>query len=309
MKRLFLPLGLAALSVVCVLPAEAQVPDHLKCYKIKDALHVGGTADLDTPQFGLDPGCTIMKTSLFCVPATKTNVAVTNEATGQPITPLPVGAGASGARPDDRICYKVRCPTPATSIAHQSVTDQFGNRTVSRFRASLVCTPAFKGNARFVDNGDGTVTDNYTGLQWEKKNGADGEEDPTNPHDVDNTYSLTDGTGGTANSVFLRRLNFCGGKFDGTMVLPLFAGHCDRRLPTVKELRTILTPPCPGNRFPCIDPVFGPTIPGTYWSSTHGNSGPDGNFGFRVSFQHGTVDNEFEDIPFPVRAVRGGSAD
>jgi hypothetical protein len=106
---------------------------------------------------------------------------VTNKRTGTPITPLPV----YGAQPGDRICYKVKCPNHPTN---QSVTDQFGTRTLSKFKASLVCTPAFRGPARFIDNGNGTVTDNSTGLQWEKKDGAS--EGPAgNLHDVDNPYT------------------------------------------------------------------------------------------------------------------------
>ncbi|MFN8641781.1 MAG: hypothetical protein U0802_09040 [Candidatus Binatia bacterium] len=42
--------------------------------------------------------------------------------------------------------------------------------------------------ARFIDNGDGTVTDTRTGLQWEQKEDADGEANYGNPHDVDSTY-------------------------------------------------------------------------------------------------------------------------
>src|SRR5215468_6871665 len=37
----------------------------------------------------------------------------------------------------------------------------------------------------FVDQGL-TVLDTCTHLEWEKKDGADGAEDPANPHDVDN---------------------------------------------------------------------------------------------------------------------------
>ena len=42
--------------------------------------------------------------------------------------------------------------------------------------------PPLCGPGRFVDNGDGTITDPETGLMWEKKDGAGG------IHDVDNWY-------------------------------------------------------------------------------------------------------------------------
>jgi len=140
-----------AVAVFVAAPVRAQVPDHLKCYKIKDTLNLGGTADLDTPQFGVDPGCKISKAQLFCVPATKANVSVVNKKTRQSIAPLPF----SGApQPGDQICYKVKCPTPLTPIPDQVVTDQFGNRTLTKLKASFVCVPAVKGTAYC---GDGTI--------------------------------------------------------------------------------------------------------------------------------------------------------
>jgi len=42
---------------------------------------------------------------------------------------------------------------------------------------------------RFVDNGDGTITDHDTGLVWEKKIQLDEDPDPANPHDADNEYA------------------------------------------------------------------------------------------------------------------------
>ena len=42
---------------------------------------------------------------------------------------------------------------------------------------------------RFVDNGNGTITDTCTGLMWEKKDSGHDTPDPDNLHDVDNRYS------------------------------------------------------------------------------------------------------------------------
>src|SRR5262249_55765309 len=80
--------------------------------------------------------------------------------------------------------------------------------------------------ARYVDNGDGTVTDKLTGLQWEKKT------DDASVHDRDDRYSWGAGgagAAGTAYTSFLAALNGA-----------CFAGHCDWRLPTLTELQTIL---------------------------------------------------------------------
>ncbi len=43
-------------------------------------------------------------------------------------------------------------------------------------------------SSRYVDNRNGTISDNETGLTWEKKIKLDDVEDYLNPHDVDNSY-------------------------------------------------------------------------------------------------------------------------
>lgn len=118
---------------------------------------------------------------------------------------------------------------------------------------------------RYADNGNGSVTDYDTGLQWEKKGAAGGGPNYADPHDMDNTYRWsdfikTDGTG------FLEQLN--GESGTGTSVNACFASHCDWRLPTILELQTILIEPYPCGTSPCIDPIFGPTATYDYWSST-----------------------------------------
>lgn len=44
------------------------------------------------------------------------------------------------------------------------------------------------GNPCFTDPGDGTIHDSCTGLQWEKKNGAKGAQNPGDLHNVNNVY-------------------------------------------------------------------------------------------------------------------------
>jgi len=120
---------------------------------------------------------------------------------------------------------------------------------------------------RYKDNGDGTVTDLSSGLQWEQKNAGDDVPDYTNPHDADNAYTwgnlpecpIVGCPNGTVFTDFLGRLNY--NMTDKTTTYwPCFAGHCDWRLPTIFELATIMdfnSPTCGGGA--CVDPIFGPT--------------------------------------------------
>jgi hypothetical protein len=171
---------------------------------------------------------------------------------------------------------------------------------------------------RFVDNGDGTVTDHLTGLQWEKKDNLDLMVIDADPHDADNSYTWSaSGTApdGTVYTDFLAKLNN-GASTDGKAMTPItgcFAGHCDWRLPSIVELQGILDFSAPGcgsgiPPLPCIDPAFGPTqgsIPG-YWSAIA--YAPSPFAAWVVDFGNGGVFINFKQGPSPwVRAVRGGS--
>jgi hypothetical protein len=123
---------------------------------------------------------------------------------------------------------------------------------------------------RYVDNGDGTVTDYDTGLMWEQKT------DDGSVHDKDNVYSWTATVGGTtpdgtAFTAFLGTLNNGTGTFPALTTSGCFAGHCDWRLPVIEELAGIAdlgVPGC-GSGSPCIDQaVFGPTVADHHWSAT-----------------------------------------
>lgn len=157
---------------------------------------------------------------------------------------------------------------------------------------------------RFIDNGDGTVTDAQTGLMWEQKT------DDGSIHDKDDTYDwATSGVppNGDAFQVFLSELNFAESA-DGTTSTGCFAGYCDWRLPTVEELQTILVEPHPCSTSPCIDPIFGPTQAVDYWSRTSLAGGiPELLNAWVVGFGDGSVGTIAKSGFACVRAVRTGS--
>jgi hypothetical protein len=83
----------------------------------------------------------------------------------------------------------------------------------------------------FVDNGNGTITDNVTGLMWEKLS------DNGDIHDKDNTY--------TGLSAAIARAN--------TLNMANFAGHNDWRVPNIRELASL---PRYGSQNPAVHPAF-----------------------------------------------------
>jgi hypothetical protein len=183
------------------------------------------------------------------------------------------------------------CPADDTVI--KGKTDAYTDTVAALIGAGAV---------RFQDNGDGTVTDYQTGLQWEKKDSGN---TPT-VHNVNNTYSRSQfiTTGGTG---FLDQINNCVSS-DGSTVTGGFAGHCDWRLPSIVELQGIVdltASGCVGGS-PCIDPVFGSTVADFYWSATTNADSQD--FGWFVSFHYTSTGSlgVFKDYNGAVRAVRTG---
>ena len=164
--------------------------------------------------------------------------------------------------------------------------------------------------SHYVDNGDGTVTDNQTGLMWEQMiSGSDSRCNLFGSLDVRCENIGWGWTGsnpatepdGVLYSYFLQGLNgmdfFHGGQAD------CFAGHCDWRIPTLAELRSLLLPPGPISLpCPCIDLIFGPNPLGNFWSS---NSVVGNNTdAWGVNFGNGLVFHEAKTFGNFARAVR-----
>jgi Protein of unknown function (DUF1566) len=157
--------------------------------------------------------------------------------------------------------------------------------------------------ARYLDNGDGTISDTTTGLMWEKKTGTVGErEDRTDAHNVNNTYRRSetddgDRPDGAAFTKFLFQLNH-ETSANGIDLAGCFANHCDWRLPSIDELKGIVDS---DTENPSIDPIFGPTQSQRYWSATTDDGFP--HAAWRVHFADGNVQIVGKRFALFVRAV------
>ncbi len=117
---------------------------------------------------------------------------------------------------------------------------------------------------RFTANGDGTVTDTCTGLIWQQE---------TAP----------------GRKSWCEALAYC-----ENLTL---AGRSDWRLPTVRELQSLVDY---GRHDPALDPVFGSVSP-FYWSSTTFVFAPEN--AWVVGFLHGHVGNAVKQDTYSVLAV------
>jgi hypothetical protein len=138
---------------------------------------------------------------------------------------------------------------------------------------------------RFVDNQDGTVTDNCTGLVWLKDTADVNGDGETNVND------------GNDSATWCGALSFCENLS--------FAGHDDWRLPNMLELQSLVSngPPAPR-----IDPIFG-AVASFYWSSTTVADFPTNRWS--VNFGSGELHIQIKtggmgDSDGYIRAVRGG---
>ena len=214
-----------------------------------------------------------------------------------------------------------------SGLAHKSGCNQ---QVIKAFRAGVqagaVASAIFPGDGAghgaalsYTNNGDGTATDNNTGLMWEVK------DDLRGVHDVGNTYtwSICCGTDrlppdGTLFSEFLNTLNnTCNGAGSidctaagnaacGAAACGL-GGHRDWRIPHIKELQSIVSY---RGDLRSIDPTIDPTFPGltaasSYWSSTEGTFP---TLAWVVRFNTGGLDTPGKSTAIGVRgrAVRGG---
>ncbi len=159
--------------------------------------------------------------------------------------------------------------------------------------------------------GGGTmIKDNITKLIWERKQNKDNIKNYNNPHDADNTYTWCDTNpetnGGDKGGCGLHNTE----SFIAALNSSKFGGYSDWRMPTLKELSTLLD-------FSEANPIintsfFSNTMSAFYWSATT-------NAGFAIhawllhfkdGFNYGNnfYGNSNKIYRYHVRAVRGGQA-
>jgi hypothetical protein len=145
--------------------------------------------------------------------------------------------------------------------------------------------------ASYTDNGDGTVSDNVSGLMWEKL------ADDGSIHDKDTLYTWA---------------NAFSSKIAGLNALS-FAGYNDWRLPNIKELQSIINfgvanpstyPQLTNGCMPgCTVLTCSCNLIASYWSSTTVGTGASA---WVVFFSEGRTIFTLKSGTFSVRAVRGG---
>jgi len=200
------------------------------------------------------------------------------------------------------------CNPPATATATPPLLPSATpTQTASATRtatSSRTPTPT----PRFIDNGNGTITDTTTNLVWEKKS------DDGGPHDYNDnpasmyTWSASGSTqpNGTV-FAFVQALNNTN-----------FGGRRDWRLPTLEELQTIVSTGgiMPGR--PVVPPAFDDDcLPGcsvtqcsctralNYWTRTVDVT--NNQRAWYVLFNNGQSGTALKTLAFPARAVSGGA--
>ena len=155
----------------------------------------------------------------------------------------------------------------------------------------------------FTNNGDGTITDNKTGLMWRQcsqgqlDDGSCTDGCPGSPTDFSG-YGCGNDDGTAANYAW-------GDAFGeiAAMNAANYAGHSDWRLPNVKEMQSIVdysqqNPAINGTYFPNTD------TNNYYWTST--TYAPYSQLAWIVYFYDGYVGNALKDTTSTVRPVRAG---
>ena len=205
-------------------------------------------------------------------------------------------------------CYnntgEIPCPSPGEDFYGQDAQYHGPVRSYTKLGYNGVELP----DTATQDDGWIMTRDNVTGFIWEIKTNKDGDKNYDDPHDADNTYTWYDsnpatnggdaGTPGdeTDTEDFINELN-----------ADQFGGHSDWRIPTIKELSSLVNSDIP-YPWTTIDTTWFPhTLPFDYWSST--TSVTCAVCEWLVKFNFGLANYYYRSDSRCVRAVRSGRVD
>ena len=200
----------------------------------------------------------------------------------------------------DSIWDEITCPAPGQPFYGQDAQYEGWTRSYTKLGQNGTVLPysATQANGWFM------TRDNVTGLVWEMKT------DDGGIHDKDNNYTWCDtnpltnswnqgwcGSGVTPadTEAFIKALNDAH-----------FGGFSDWRMPTIKELSSLVNSSIPYGG-PTIDAAWFPNtaVLYDYWSSTtYATFFSDS--AWSVDFSSGAVHSVCKSFPYPVRAVRAG---
>jgi hypothetical protein len=290
------------------LPVSAAPADGPRiCYKVKCPDMVP-TNLVATDQFGTRTFTRVKKVSMLCTPAT-THATYCGDGVIDP------GEQCEGANLNGATCGSIGYTGGALGCAPGCRFDTSGcagtacTGGMPATGQTTSYTPGDDGDVRagkplsYTDNGDGTFTDNNTGLVWEKK-GADG-----GLHDYTKRFAWQPGPGSIWE--WIDQVNAEDGHGLGWKT--------DWRIPNVRELQSILiyTVSYPQ---PQVAPVFNTACtPGCTtidcsctaalesWSSTASADVFFPNEAWWVRFDLGVAAYEEKSEAYAVRAVRGGN--
>lgn len=203
----------------------------------------GGKADCLAPKPEQKPYA--ISAYVIAVPAPGSTAGVLTAYPSDQLPP-PVGAGSTvnfaagqitGNTTNITLCES-DCPTDGEFAVLARNTDEHVVVDIQGYFYPMPIESKPEPTARFVDNGDGTFSDNETGLMWEKKENYDNVIDRTNPHDADNLYTWTyeddsdlTNPDGTLFYEFLALVN----KTTTIWTDPPLGKHTDWRIPTIWE--------------------------------------------------------------------------
>lgn len=130
----------------------------------------------------------------------------------------------------------------------------------------------------YTDNGDGTISDNATGLMWKKCS--------------EGKTGVTCATGANTTKTWTQALAACEADTTG--------GYTDWRLPNINELFSIVDH---GRVNPSINSIFNSAL-NAYWSSTAYQWSGANNFAWNASFVDGDTSVNGNSTSYNVRCVR-----